>query len=172
MYSEVSNRNLVGAFLVNTLDPQPIGTTGGSSKEDFLSTRSFLKHVDFPGRTKLHNLIFQLAKLFAVHYQTVPTPKERETAQQLQSHAPSTPSLWEAYFGHTVYVFDTGQKKLEDHSATIALFDEALSECSLWPDSDHGKKQFFTPRPVSEVVKSGWHTTAERLQKNRAAHKK
>jgi hypothetical protein len=76
MYSDPSNRDAVGAFLVNVLDPQPIGGTGGFSKADFLQGQTFLKHVNFPGRPMLYKLISELAQLFAVRYETVPTDKK------------------------------------------------------------------------------------------------
>lgn len=164
MYSDPSNQDAVGAFLVNVLDPQPIGGTGGSCKADFLQGQTFLKQVNFPGRPKLYKLISELAHLFAVRYETVPTDKERTMAEQCRSHAVKSPVLWDLYYTHRVYLFDTRKSQLWDHSATIALFNDALSDCSQWPYSDSAVKQVFAPRPVSEaVVKTCWHTTAEGL---------
>jgi hypothetical protein len=114
-------------------------------------------------------LISELAQLFVVCYQIVPTDKERDMAEKFRFYVESSSDWEEVYFTNHVCIFDNHKAKLEDHSATIALFDDALSECSQWPDSDPGVKQLFTPRPVSEaVIKTGWHTTAEGLLKKGA----
>lgn len=151
-------------FLVNVLDPQPIEGTGGSCKGDFLQERTFLKQVNFPGQPRLYKLISELAHLFAVRYETVLTDKERTMAEQCRLHAVKSPVLWDLYYTYQVYLFDSRKSQLRDHSATIALFNNALSDHSQWPYSDSGVKQVFTPRPASEaVVKTCWHTTVEGL---------
>jgi len=174
MYSEASNRDLVAAFLMNVLDPQPSGTTGGSSKADFLQGRSFLKQVQFPGRPQLHYLIDQLAQLFAVRYETEPNATERLAAEQYRSFAETSQHavLWDMFNSNPVYTFDLRMSKLKDHVATIALFDEALADRSQWPIGDPGVKQTFLPRsPPQAVIKTDWHTTAEGLLKKVAISK-
>jgi hypothetical protein len=161
IYSEASDCGLVVVFLMNVLDPQPSGTMGGSSKADFLQAWTFLKQIQFPGQLKLHHLIDQLAQLFAVRYETEPDSTAKLAADQYQSFAEKNkqPVLWHMFNSNPVYTFDQRMSKLEDHVATIALFDKALAEGSQWPDSDLGVKQTFLPRPPSQaVIKTGWHT--------------
>jgi hypothetical protein len=171
MYSEPSERDLVAAFLMNVLDPQPSGTTGGSSKADFLQARTFLKQIQFPGRPELHRLIDQLAQLFAVRYETEPGSAERLAGERYRSLvAQSQPSertlLLDMFKSNPIYTYDQRMLKLEDHVATIALFDDSLAERSQWPDGDTGVKQTYLPRPPSQaVIKTDWHTTAEGLLK-------
>ena len=167
MYSEASDRDLVAAFLMNVLDRQPSGTTGGSSKADFLQARTFLKQIQFPSRPALHHLIDQLAQLFAVRYETeldstakIATKRYRSLMEEMNQ-----PDLWEMFHSNPVCTFDQRMSKLKDHVETIALFDKALAERSQWPDGDRGVKQIFLPRPPSAVIKTNWHTTAEGLLK-------
>jgi len=174
MYSEASDRDLVAAFLMNVLDPQPSGTTGGSSKADFLQGRSFLKQVQFPGRPQLHHLIDELASLFAVRYETMPNTAEVKAAEEYLLYVKNNqnPVLWHMFVTNPVYTFKLRMSKLEDHAATIALFDEALADRSQWPVSDPGVKQTLLPRsPPQAMIKTDWHTTAEGLLKEVATSK-
>ena len=151
MYSEPSDRHLTAAFLMNVLDPQPSGTTGGSSKADFLQARTFLKQIQFPGRPELHHLIDQLAQLFAVRYETEPDSAEKLVADKCRLYAEKSqePFILQMFNTNPLYTYGQRMSKLEDHVATITLFDNALAECSWWPDCDTGVKQTYLPRPTS-----------------------
>lgn len=164
MYSEVSDRNEVPAFLAAVLDPLSYGPRGGHCKEDFLKSRSFLKHVTFPHRPALHTLIDNLAQLFSIRYADKPSENEKQHTADLLSYIESSPtsppSLLKAYVDSTSYVYHMRMSKLESHLPTIALFEEALSDRSNWPTNDSPVKQTFGQKRSSQpLTKTSWSTT-------------
>jgi hypothetical protein len=145
MYSEVSDRDLVPPFLASVFNPQPYNGKGGGGKKDFLKGQSFLQDVDFPNRPALHVLIGDLARLFQIRYVKIPTGEDREAYHRLLSTL-KDPYLRNTYESSNVCKqYDDGVSRLEDHAATIALFDVALSDRSKWPNNDSAMKHVFTP---------------------------
>jgi len=162
MYSEVSDRDEVPTFLSAVLDPRPCGPRGGYGKEGFLVGRAFLNHVTFPHRPALHTLIDQLAQLFAVRYEKKPSEDERRDSDALLLIAKSTsnPHLWNLYHTNKVGAYDTRMSNLMTHEPTIALFDEALRDRSVWPANDSAVEQFFGHKRSSRpMTKTNWSTT-------------
>jgi hypothetical protein len=163
MYSETSDKGQVPSLLSGVLDPKPYGPTGGFGKADFLKARTFLERIAFPGRLHLHRLITQLAKLFAVRYETKPTDTEYATADFLLQNVsanPDDPRFLEAYHGTIVYLYETRMEALKGYEYTIDLFNTALQDPASWPTDDYAVKQDFKidPSPPQQVIKSEWDT--------------
>ena len=160
MYSTVSDKSAVPPFLSGVLDPQPYDHCGSYSKMDFLKGQSFLPHVEFPGRPALHQLIVQLATLFSVCYEKEPTLEQRKQFQWILD----LPEAYNSIVTRTAYEetipgkYDQRMSQLKDHTATIELFNTALSDHSAWPLEDPPVLQVFdAPQPML-VTKSGWNT--------------
>lgn len=166
MYSSCSDAEHVVPFMKGVLDPQPHKSRGGFGKADFLQGRSFLKQVNFPNRSALHNLIDQLAQLFAVRYEEPPDSCAREEFEQLLNLAQNQPGTMTAIIHNqsAVAFYDRRMDALKGHVATIQLFDEALANRSQWPTADAAAKQniyasIHAPRAASYTLKTGWSTT-------------
>jgi hypothetical protein len=163
MYSETSDASQVPSFLSGVLDPKPFGPIGGYGKADFLKARTFLQQVTFPGRQALHDLIAELAKLFAVRYDDKPTEEEIKSATFLKEGMTAYPDIsgYEtAYKATHVYSYETRMDALKGYNGTIALYDRFLENRNSWPADDAAVKQDFQtgpPRP-QQVTKSGWDT--------------
>jgi|ERR1700678_796235 hypothetical protein len=156
MYSETSDRDRVPTFLSGVLDPEPHKETGGFNKADFLKARTFLQNVHFPNREALHNLISQLAELFAVRYEEKPSEVEEKVANTLKDD----PALAEAYKRTVYFSYWARMTALENHQHTIKLFEEALKSTS-WLVNDFAVKQEFGTRTSLHrpVTKTGWDTS-------------
>jgi RIO-like serine/threonine protein kinase fused to N-terminal HTH domain len=162
MYSEVSDRDQVPPFLATVLDPQPYHQTGGFGKEDFLKGRSFLQRVKFPNRPALHQLVDRLAELFRIRYELPPSESAKAQSESLRMMLEGTDNsaIQQAYLLDPCRLYYQSMAKLQDHAATIALFDTALNNRSEWPANDFPVKQVFQPKPPTEpVLKTGWSTT-------------
>lgn len=161
VYSEISDFLQGRTFLVQTLDPQPCGPT--FSKADFLKGRTFLSNVTFPGRPALHELVNQMAQLFAVRYEEKPTNVDRKDDKALEELAESNPSLRSVYENNKVRQYDQRMSNLESkgHDTVINLFDNALRNRSQWPDNDFPVKQPLVTKPPSFhlTIKTGWSST-------------
>jgi hypothetical protein len=125
MYLECSNPTQVPSFLEGVLDPQPHHRVGGFGKADFLEGRTFMDEVQFPGWSALHQLICDMATLFATRYENPPNETERKQYDALVKKVESDETL---LYGHHVYEHDNQQWKLKDHNATLLLFDTALGD--------------------------------------------
>jgi hypothetical protein len=162
MYSECSNPKQVPSFLEGVLDPKPHGGTGGYSKPDFLKGRTFLSQIEFPGRSALHHLIDQLCYLFVVRYEHEPTQAERDEATMLRQYMDfGNPQLEGAYHRCYAYTYDQRMASLKNNKSTVDLYEDALSNLSLWPTNDGAVKQnifvkISSPHPV---IKTDWSTT-------------
>jgi hypothetical protein len=65
------------------------------------------------------------------------------------------------YYETQMYQHEKQMRELENHEATIALFDTTLNDPLGWPDDDYAVKQDFnfnSLRPF-HVIKTGWSTT-------------
>jgi hypothetical protein len=162
MYSECSDSMQVPTFLQLVLDPQSHLSTGGYGKADFLKGRTFLTQVNFPHRPALHQLIVRLAELFAVRYEQAPTESERTEFALLMTLKDSPePIIFNIHTKSTIFLFDQQVTALENHLATISLFENALRDSLQWLASDHANKQHFTVEkpPPTLMMKTGWSTT-------------
>ena len=156
MYSVIPEESLVLSTLRGVLDPQPYENLGGVAKQDYLRGGAFLDKVQFPDWPKLHELMSRLRRLFAVHYEKVPTI-EHKAAEETIRAAGLDELLKESYAAQ--YSLRTSQ--LENHDATIKLFEEALKDHSQWPCHDVAVLQKFNdskPRP-QPMTKTGWRTS-------------
>jgi hypothetical protein len=157
MYSEVTNSDVMPPFLSSVLDPQPYSNNGGYAKTEFLMGRAFLAGVQFPGRPALHKLISDLAQLFSVRYEPPPSDADRQAVHALLQS--QDPGVRAAYDQTITSRYDKRKSQLEGHDATITFFDEALNDCSNWPQNDRAVRQNYShnvqPR---KVIKTGWHT--------------
>ncbi|KAN0120535.1 hypothetical protein V8E52_004362 [Russula decolorans] len=150
IYSEVSNKSQVMPFVTSVLDPQSYENSGGTTKEDFLKAQSFLLHVNFPNCLALHQLIRNLADLF----------REESNQLRLASHESQNTYVQNAYETHYCTRYDQSMLKLQDHAATIELFETALRYRSEWPDNDPSVKQIFQPKSPTDLVrKTDWRST-------------
>jgi len=157
MFSVVTNRDVVPPFLSGTLDPRPFGNNGGVGKEDFLKGRSLLLSVEFPDRPALHALIDNLAYMLSVRYEPKPSDQARNTvAWLLQS---SEPLAAAAYRESSISKYDERISQLQNHDATIALFEKALEDPG-WPSTDDAAvpQVFETQVPQRPITKTGWYT--------------
>jgi len=157
MFSEVSNNAIVPTFLSNVLDPRPYSNNGGHSKMDFLCGRTFLSNIEFPDRTELLTLVVELASLFSVRYEKEPSAAERSSSQYLLEQ--EDPTLRQMYTETQCAKYDKWIQKLEDHMATIELFNAALKDRTKWPSNDAAVLQKFDAKqPVHLVMKTGFYT--------------
>lgn len=160
MYSVVSDKCRVPPFLAHVLD------AGGLTKKDFLISPTFLRYVQFPNRPALHTLIDNLAKLFKYRYEEEPTDSQRVRCEDLRLMAAqnSGSDFWQGYYEmDACRLYDLHKPKLNDHTATIELFNAALRDRSEWPVDDLAVKQVFEPyMPFDDdsepTRKSDWST--------------
>jgi len=161
MFSQVSNPDVVPTFLSNVLNPRPYLNNGGTSKMEFLIGRRFLSMVQFPERNELHKLISNLTFLFAVLYEDEPPEAGKEISSLLNGLDQKDPNdeHGDMLRRRHVFEYDTRINALQDYSATIKLFQDALKDRTKWPSNDVAVLQTFGDRPPSHlVVKSGWCT--------------
>jgi hypothetical protein len=160
MYSEVSSPIQVPPFLASVLDPKCYKDTGGYAKQDFLRGRTFLERVTFYHRNTLHQLIDDLAGLFMYRYMAQPSNNQREQWNALvaSSVASGDHLMKLASEDHICHKYDVAKAKLQSHTATIELFDDALNN-GTWPDADASVMQVFEPDKSSgRFVKSNFNT--------------
>lgn len=158
MYSEVSKPYHVPPFLSSTLNPQCYKDTGGVAKIDFLMARSFLKKVAFSDRPSLHKLINDLSELISYRYTEAPSERERAHYTWLTSPQAAAIGGTPAQIAedHICSRYDHAMSKLQDHTATIKLFNDALND-GEWPVGDSAVLQVFEPAGPSEAfVKSNF----------------
>jgi hypothetical protein len=170
MYSETSDKSQVPSFLSGVLDPKPFGPTGSYGKADFLKARTFLQRVKFPGRAALHNLITQLAELFAVRYEDEPTKSQYDVADFLLKNVTNSPDALEfqrAYEETPAFLYHRRMEHLSGYQYTISLFQDALRDRASWPVDDFAVKQDIQSKPPpQQVIKSGWDTAVYVLHMN------
>ncbi|KAH9030573.1 hypothetical protein EDB83DRAFT_1848361 [Lactarius deliciosus] len=133
VYSETSDRDQAAALLASVLDPS--GRTGGYTKADFLQGTTFLRNVTFPHRPALHTLIGDLARLFAVRYESTPT--EFINRSRLVQTSSRDTDL--SHVAHDTY-YKSRMALLSSHSKTVDLFDDSLQDRSQWPPYDRAVK--------------------------------
>jgi hypothetical protein len=110
--------------------------------------------------------------LFAVRYEQEPSQRDRDVAGELQELAEGNVQLMDYLQTHRMQLadyiqtgflrnYDERMKKLSNHQATIALFDDALRDRSQWPANDHVVRQhIFAKRPLhQQVTKTSLSTT-------------
>jgi hypothetical protein len=137
----------------------------GSQKQAFLDSAAGgnLDAIQFPDRPALHALIRDLAQMFRHRYITrTPTDEERADSERLRLKAETSNDIdiRQAYERHACTVYMDAMNKLQDHTATIALFETALDDSS-WPTADPAKKQDIKSQPPCEyILKTGWNTSA------------
>jgi hypothetical protein len=95
------------AFVHGILDPKQYSGTGGTTKADFLKGRIALQGIIFPNRPLLQALLLELATLFAVRYETLP------------SH---TPIMLAAFQIH----YQQRMEQLESYHHIIKLLSDAI----------------------------------------------
>jgi len=162
MFSQVSNPDVVPTFLSNVLNPRPYLNNSGTGKMEFLIRRRFLSMVQFLEQNELHKLISNLTFLFAILYEDKPPEAGKEMTSLLDSLNQKVPNydhgIFEDMLRHChIFEYDTWINALEDYSATIKLFQDALKDRTKWPSNDVAVLQKFGDRPPSHlVVKSGW----------------
>lgn len=159
IYSEVSDRDQALTVLVNTLDPQIINNNPGYAKEDFLSGRSLLRYIQFPGRPALHNLLKNLATLFWYRYAPTPQNMSRFLKVEEVMKTLEDPMVIELIEDSHCKQYNDGTKKL-NYTTVIEYFNDALEERSSWPVDDSPKRMVSKPGPSSlPIRKSGWRST-------------
>ena len=161
MFSQVSNPDVMPTFLSNILNPWPYLNNGGTGKMEFLIGCRFLSMVQFPERNELHKLISNLTFLFAVLYEDEPPEAGKEISSLLNGLDQKDPNdeHGDMLRRRHVFEYDTRINALQDYSATIKLFQDALKDRTKWPSNDVAVLQTFGDRPPSHlVVKSGWCT--------------
>lgn len=151
------------AFMQRVLDPDQYEGTGGHGKADFLQARTFLRSEPFPDRPLLHQLITELAILFAVRYEPIPTQKDMKIAASYAAYAEYDPTHFVA--GR----YNSRISQLESHQHVIELFRTALEDAAKWPSSDCAVQQQLLPRPPENLkrkTKTAWNfAESERLSK-------
>lgn len=133
-------------------------------KQTFLDSAAAgnLGALQFPDRPALYALFRDLAHLFRHRYVKAPTDEERAWADRLRSKAETSNDvdIWQAYENLPCTRYMDAMNKLQDHTATIALFETALDDSS-WPTADPAKKQDINSQPPCEyILKTGWNTSA------------
>jgi len=159
MFSQVSNPDVMPIFLSNVLNPRPYLNNSGTGKMEFLIRHRFLSMVQFPERNELYKLISNLTFLFAILYEDEPPEAGKEISSLLNSLNQKDPNYkhGDMLRHHHIFEYDTRINALQDYSATIKLFQDALKDRTKWPSNDVAVLQKFGNRPLSHlVVKSGW----------------
>ena len=158
MCSETSNPVQASLFMKTVLGDMPFGNLGSYTKAHFLIARTFLNEVKFLDRPALDTLVYQLARLFGARYQEEPTFEEKQAADLLRVLATAYPTLTNICHSNAAYDYYDRLSKLENHDATIALFETAISSPN-WLDNDLPLKQDFDEVESRAVIKSGWRTS-------------
>jgi len=100
--------------------------------------------------------------LFAVLYEDKPPEAGKEMTSLLNGLNQKVPNydhgVFEDMLRHRhIFEYDTQINALEDYSAMIKLFQDALKDRTKWPSNDVAVLQKFGNRPLSHlVVKLGW----------------
>lgn len=160
MYSKTSDSMQAFLFITHVLNHnQPFGTVGFYHKSHFLVARTFLAHTKFIHRPALDKLVEDLACLLGTRYMKAPSDKEREEAEAMRVRTIKDPTLLDFYHKMGPCVFDDRMSKLENHHATINLFETALSDPD-WPENDLPIIQDFNEVKLQVIRKSGWRTSS------------
>ena len=110
------------AFVQGILDPKQYSGTGGTTKADFLKGRTVLQNIIFLDRPLLPGLLLNLATLFAVRYEMLPTNNPAMMAV-LQIH------------------YQQRTEQLESHEYVIKLISDTIQDPQLWPTNDAAVQQ-------------------------------
>jgi hypothetical protein len=110
------------AFVQGVLDPKQYLGTGGTTKADFLKGRTSLQDLIFQGRPLLPGLLVELATLFAVRYEILPT-----------NNSP----MFEAFRTH----FQQRMDHLKSHKHITKLISDAIQDTQKWPTDDAAVQQ-------------------------------
>ena len=131
---------------------------------EFLIGHRFLTMVQFPDWDELHKLISTLTFLFAVLYEDKPPEAGREITSLLNGLDQKDPNDEHGeevlkLKRHHDFEYNTRINALQDFSAMIKLFQDALKDHTKWPSNNVAVLQKFGDRLLSYLVaKSGWCT--------------
>ena len=110
------------AFMQGILDPKQYSGMGGTTKADFLQGRTALQNITFPGRPKLPGLLRELATLFAVRYEILPT-NDSITFPVFKIH------------------YQQRTEHLKSHKYIIESISDAIRDPQMWPTDDAAVQQ-------------------------------
>jgi len=168
MYSRSSDTPKVAMFMDSVLDPRvPVrireATSIYSPKAEFLKGREFLKQVTFPGRPLLHELLTNLAKLFAVRYEELPVGDVERAKEMLKAHErQKDQESYKMLMTMPILEYYNQMKDLNDHDCTIKYFNNALAHRSKWPLEDCAEKQDIHKKAAvfirTRITKTSWVT--------------
>ena len=163
MYSPCTNKEQAALFFNSTLDPQSKSLMGGYSKVDRLKGSTFSTKVSFEGWPALDKLIWQLAHLFASHYEMSLTADDKKSLEYMREIQLNNPQLFTKLklYNHLIWSHSLCLASLASHKATIEIFSLTVEDPDGWGAPDPAIKQNLRgdrPSPTPST-KSDWTTT-------------
>ncbi|KAG0697712.1 hypothetical protein DFH29DRAFT_878517 [Suillus ampliporus] len=119
-------------FIMQVFDADPLVGSGGSTKLDWLVTRTYFLQDIFVSSKPLDNVVLELVQFFSHRYSTIPLDEQESLAHLWLS---LKDALDEGGFMQESPVYKKEMQVLHLHDHVIKIYNKHL-ESSDWPDQD------------------------------------